>query len=208
MDGRAIRHRIVGWFLVGALVAGGAAGCDSDSTEGDGATPPSSQKTRQQQGTPEQEDGGSENDEGPDVEPGWEVTVSGPVRAEVGGPSVLRKHAGTGGTKQVVLGGLPTGGDSSSNRMMFIVRDLSSRAGETYRPGTAEAYFGDVDLACAHSTGGDAGGETSLEVTFKRVGEAELYGTFEGTLRCESTEEDKEEADPMFVEVTGSFADL
>lgn len=206
MDGRTVRHRLVGWFLVGGLVVGGAAGCDSNSKEGDDETASPSQKTRQQKGTPEQDGGGSEEDDGPDVEPGWEVTVSGPVRAEVSGPSVLRKHAGADGTKQVVLGGLPTGGDSSSNRMMFIVRELTSRGGETYRPPTAEAYFGDVNLACEHPAGGDAGGETSFEVTFKRVDEAELHGTLEGTLRCESTED--EEADPMFVDVTGSFADL
>lgn len=208
MDHGGLRGH-VGRIVVGcALVVGTAAGCDSESSDGSVEKSAGSTKTGKAKGQLKK---GKKEDESkpevPEMEPGWSATVTGPVSGEVGGSSVLRKHAGPSGKKQLVLAGLPTG-EGSDDKLMFTVTKLEPNQTETHRPNAVQAYFDELKLGCTHPVAGDAGGETSFEVEFDRVTESSLQGKFRGTLRCESKAEDDEETEPKFVDVEGKFSDM
>lgn len=207
MDSSGLRDR-VGWIVVACgLSVAAAPSCDSESgdqvVEKSAGTSESGEAN--QKVSPEKKK--KKKDSPPEMKPGWRATVSGPVRAEIDGPSVLRKHAGPSGKKQIVLAQLPTGEDESDDRVMFTVSELEMNQTETHLPNAVKAYFDKVNLACTHPVAGDAGGETSFEVEFERVTESSIQGTFSGTLRCEPTENEKEEVEPKFVDVEGEFSD-
>jgi len=208
MDGPRVRDRVEPLLagMVGGFLLILASGCDSKSGGERPEKSAGTQETEQTQGKLKKKKKKEEDDrEVPEKEPGWTATLSGPVRAEVGGPSVLRKHAGPSGKKQIVLAGPPAGEPESDDEMMFVVSELGPDQTETKLPEVAEARFGKVALACKHPVQGDVGGETKFEVSFKSLSEARIEGTFSGTMYCESTADDENEG--KFVEVEGEFFD-